>query len=256
MKHIKKRFLEIANIDNIPIDKSKGKYINDIKKEKDFLTILKTDEDKNFLGFMYRDKKTQQNLIINFPILPMVFYDNAYHNYRISSQQRDAVISKIANFGNGGSFPEHEIYNFVGYSTSSIIMLCVALESFANEIIAHSKYEYKIETSKRTEIYNHIQTQNEIDFKTKLFKVIPNCLKKFPPEKSLFKSKVITLIDFRNKLVHLKSVDSGKESFIFQSELLRLVLGFDYIGSLTEVRNYMNFFRKDYIMDCDCDKDF
>lgn len=128
--------------------------------------------------------------------------------------------------------------------------------SFANEIIAHSKYEYKIETSKRTEIYNHIQTQNEIDFKTKLFKVIPNCLKKFPPEKSLFKSKVITLIDFRNKLVHLKSVDSGKESFIFQSELLRLVLGFDYIGSLTEVRNYMNFFRKDYITDCDCDKDF
>lgn len=134
--------------------------------------------------------------------------------------------------------------------------MCVSLESFVNEIIARKQFEYKVDTAKRTETYNYTQIQNEIDFKTKLFKIVPQCEKKFPAEKSSFKSKVITLIDFRNKLVHLKAAGYGKDSFIHQSEILRLVLGFDYNGSLIEVRNYMIFFIKDYILDCDCEQDF
>ena len=149
MKHIKKKFLEINTLTPEQISPDKATFIGEIKKEKEMISIISKDDGTNYMGFLYRQNRNDVPIIFCMPILPMVFYDNAYQSYLLAKEKRAAILNKMSNLSTNAALPEHEIYLYIGFATSSVIMMCVALENFVNEQIARLDFTYEIETTKK-----------------------------------------------------------------------------------------------------------
>lgn len=252
MHHIKKKFLEIKTPPTDLVNQEKVTSIGEIKKEKDLISIISNDNGSNYMSFLYRENRTATPIVFCMPILPMVFYDNAYQSYRLSEQKRKAILETMSSMSHGTPIPEHEIYLSIGFATSSVIMMCVALENFVNDQIARLNYVHDMETGRRKEVYNSEQIQDFFDLKTKLFKILPKAKNKFINSNEDFKTVIENLIIFRNNLVHIKSSHNGLDSFTENSALIRKTLDYDYWKALKAVRNYMNFFIPNYIEDCPC----
>lgn len=241
----------------LPIDNSAApKNLQSFKGVNQFLAIRTDANDNTYVGFIHKDKNSKDNFIINLPIMPMVFYDSAYTSNLNLKQVRQLLLETLTKENEEGTYhpeSEHKVYRFIGYSTTVVIQLVNSLECFANEMIATKKYIYKNELTNKTETFDHYQTQNYVNLKTKLFKILPEVFSKNVNDNSLFLQPIHKLIEFRNDLTHLKLKD---QLIIERSETVRRLLNFNYDKALVDVRKYINYYIPDYMKDCDCEKDF
>lgn len=256
MKHIKKVFLQLEN-SNFPIDESsEPKSLQSFKSVNQYIAVRKGEDGKNFLAFIHKNKDTKDNFVINIPIMPMVFYDSAYTTHlqlKVVKKELFELLNKENHTGKYFPDSEHSVYRFIGFATSVITLLCNSLECFANETISNKKYSFKNDLKTKTEIFDNYQTQNYIDIKTKLFKILPEIFSKKINPNSLFLQPIHKLIELRNDIIHLKL----KENLVLErSEIVRRLLNYDYEKILIDVRYFINYFIPDYLRDCDCEQNF
>ena len=147
----------------------------------------------------------------------------------------------------------NEIYHYYGHASNCIISLFTAMESFINHLIPDSeKFERVLKN--RTEIYSKEQIQEHINFNDKLKTVLPyffegkNFFQKSTPANQLLTS----LKELRDDIIHTKS----EKNFEKQEQLFARVLKFKYDKAIEAVGTFMNFYKPDYLMECDCGIDY
>ncbi|MBI2270134.1 MAG: hypothetical protein HYU69_07215 [Bacteroidetes bacterium] len=144
------------------------------------------------------------------------------------------------------------MYNYYGLTSGFVIYLFTSIESFINQLIPDN-YSFKKEQSKKTEIFNKSQIQEHLDFKTKITEVLPDVTKKnFFQKSTSSNQRIWNLKNFRDDIVHTKHEDNP----LRYEKLIKTALNFDYNKTLESVAAFMNFYRKDYIIECGCGVDY
>ena len=125
------------------------------------------------------------------------------------------------------------------------------IESFINHIIPDDKEFVKINTN-RKEVYNKEQIQRNLQFETKIKEVLPQLINKKFEFKSLVYQDILRLKLLRDSIVHTKS----DLNFKLQEELFQSILKFPYDKIFESVAKFINFYKSDYITECNCGKNF
>jgi hypothetical protein len=256
MKHIKKKHLfqekgTLKNLENIA-EVIKTVDASIIKKSKNKDSFIETEDGDFIKTFVFNRKGIPA--IIPIPDLTLVYYDSAYNLNVFRKEQEinlfDKVLVKNEKLGEQAI---NEIYRYYGYSSSCIISLFTTLESFVNHIIPHDK-PYVKTLKNKTETYDKNQIQNHIQFDEKIKDVLPF----FFDGKNYFKNPtkntqhIENLKNIRNEIVHPKS----EITFRTQEELVKRLLNFKYEATFDAVAAFINFYKPDYIKECDCGVDF
>lgn len=257
MKHIKKKFLIDGDINEGNLLEKNGKVIELNDKEihsrsKKGELYLQTTNDQLLKVFSY--KKTA---IIPIPDLTLAYFDMAYYlNKTLRDKFQTDLFRKTNLEINSGRIDEiaiNEIYHFYGSASGCVIMLHTALESFINFILPDDK-EYKKVLSNKTECYSKEQIQKSINFDEKLKTVLPY----FHHNKNYFLKEtpntqhIRNLKELRDDIVHTKS----EREFKTQEKLIKKLLDFKYEETFNAVKSFMNFYKKDYVEECQCGLDF
>lgn len=258
MKHIKKKYLfqkeiteEIANVlanKGQKIDKHRKDLIS-LAKEKDlFITT-----DKDFLIKAFPFKHKGSNALIPIPDLSLVYFDSAYQLNRDRISMEERLFIKLANQKEMGEDATNEIYRYYGYASSCIISLFTSIESYINHIIP-IEMPYVKKLKNKTELFTKEQVQKGISFDDKVKEVLPYFFdnKNFFKNTSLASQHITNLKNLRNEIVHPKS----ETSFGTQENLIKRLLNFKYDKTFEAVMKFMNFYNKDYIVECDCGVNF
>lgn len=258
MKHIKKKYLfqkEITS-DLANILENKGQIIE--KDSKDLIRLAKEKDlfiatDKEFLIKAFPFKYKGSNALIPIPDLSLVYFDSAYQLNRDRVKMEEKLFSKLVNQKQMGEDATNEIYRYYGYASSCIISLFTSIESYINHIIPSNKPYAKILKNK-TELYTKEQVQKGVSFDAKVKEVLPFFFenKNFFKNTSLSSQYITNLKNLRNEIVHPKS----EASFSAQEDLIKRLLNFKYDKTFEAVMKFMNFYTKDYIVECDCGLDF
>ncbi|MEO8515508.1 MAG: hypothetical protein ABI426_02125 [Flavobacterium sp.] len=255
MKHIKKKYLfqiegahklkgvgeEVSVNDNNLLTKAKQKDLY-ITTENDFL----------IKAFTY--KYSRGTAVIPIPDLTLVYYDSAYNQNReridVETKLLNKLTSKNDKFGEDAT---NEIYHYYGNASGCIIFLFTSLESFINNILPDNK-SYTLVTDRNTSFYNKKQIQRHISFDDKLKKVLPELLNgaNFFINPTILTQHITNLKKLRDELIHTKS----DISFENQEDLIKRLLQFKYDETFKAVAKFMNFYKPNYVVDCDCNLDF
>lgn len=184
------------------------------------------------------------------PIL--IYFNNAYFCYKAIKEQEKELFKKleVSNLNEGVA---GQLYTHFGNCMGFVTALFTSMETFINSQIPQS-YSYKIEQNNRTEIYNYDQIQRYVSFDDKWKKIIPEITKKdFAVNFPLKHQHLVNLKEFRNMIIHTKAINEGSTPYNY---LFKKAFTFKYEDALFTVRDYINFYKEDYIVECDCDKDF
>jgi hypothetical protein len=256
MKHIKKKYLF----------QKEGSFNNLSSNLKTFNTldqnILKEINKKEAYlemegGYVVKALVHNHNgkpAIIPIPDLTLVYYDSAYDLNVLRKKQEKILFEKVLiKETNLGEEALNEIYRYYGYSSSCIISLFTTLESFVNHLIPNDKPYFKKQKQK-TEIYDKSQIQNYIQFDEKIKEVLPY----FFDGITFFKVQnnntqlIENLKMVRNEIVHPKS----EITFKAQEELIKKILKFNYDSTFRAVAAFINLYKPNYIIECDCDNNY
>lgn len=260
MKHIKKKYSYQEKITKELEKKIEEKgevveaYNQDfIKKSKKKDLFIRTDEDYLIKGFAY--KKGNKIALIPIPDLSLVYFDSAYNlNELRKEKEKDFFKKRIIKDGKLGEDATNEIYRYYGYASSCIISMFTAMECFINFILPENKEYIKVIPNKRTENYTKEQIQKVIPFDEKKNKVLPY----FFDGKSFFKNQtkhtqhLNNLKELRNEIVHPKTEDSFRK----QEKLIRKLIDFKYDETFEALSVFMNFYKKGFVIECDCGVDY
>ena len=92
-----------------------------------------------------------------------------------------------------------------------------------------------------------------LDFKTKIKDVLPMITGKDFFSKSTPANQLIwNLKDFRDEIIHTKA----NENPLKYEKLIKTSLNFKYEKTLMATATFMNFYKTDFILECDCGQDF
>lgn len=254
MKHIKKKFA--LRLKNLPIKENTSFSIID-RRDNDMLKAIdKTGkipfmidaEGYHTLSLMYNNQGKE--LLVPIPDLTLVYYDSAYiNNYKRKIFEND-LFKKLSQTSDLTDDVSHEIYIYINYATTSLIMMFTSIESFLNSLIPENG-SYK---NKKGVVHNKEKIERYIKFEEKILQVIPSFEKKiFYNNKNDFKrSPIGKLKNLRDEIIHTKS------SFMYQkqSELIEQIMDFEFDKTLLEVKKYMNFYKLNYIENCPCNQNF
>jgi DNA/RNA-binding domain of Phe-tRNA-synthetase-like protein len=107
---------------------------------------------------------------------------------------------------------------------------------------------------KCTEYFTKEQIQRSIQFDEKVKTVLPYFYenKSFYHKQTAQNQHIDNLKNVRNEIVHTKS----EKTFSQQEDLLKRILKFKFNETFDAVAASMNFYKKDYIVECDCGTDF
>lgn len=259
MKHIQKKYLfednlKMQNIENDP--QFKIYDIKDLNNEilkkarKGHNVIIETSLDEKIFAFIYNNNG--KHITIPMPDFTLVYYDFAY---KLNIQRKELTKEIFEKLGDYSKFSEMNsdlLYKFYGYSSSCIINLFTAIESFINSMLP-ANIEYKKTLNNKTELYNREQIQLNISFMEKLKKVLPQIYNKnFFTNQTLTNSHIYKLKELRDKIIHTKSDSTGE----YQIEIFKDILKFKYEDTFEAVRKLINLYRENYIIDCPCDNNF
>lgn len=249
MKHIKKKYLFIDDLENLKISKKKVIKRDDrksLKFNKTDKAFLHTKEEKLIKGFIYNYNGNYT--VVPIPDLTLVYFDHAYHMNKVRANKKSELFLKLSGKEEIGEDATNEIYYYYGHASSCIISLFTAIESFVNHLIPGDK-PYKKEGANKTELYNKVQIQKNISFNEKINQVLPYFYKNTFHDKSKKDTQLINnLKNLRDDIIHTKS----ETSFELQERLLRRVLNFSFDKSFLAVQNFMNFYKPDYVSECNC----
>ena len=260
MRHIKKKFLfedsfkdlDFQNNDNfefVAIDNLDNTTLK--KAGKESFVIIQTTEYDNLYGFIYNHNG--QHITVPMPDLTLVYYDFAYKLNITRKDLSKEILQKLSNKETFSEANSDLLYNFYGYSSSCIINLFTTLESFINSLILSDKNYTRILKNK-TEIYDREQIQKGLSFYEKVNEVLPQLF----PDKNYFKKAtpknqhIRNLKELRDMIIHTKSDTNGKS----QTEIFKRLLNFKYDETFLAVKDFVNYYKDNYIIDCPCNKEF
>lgn len=255
MKHIKKKYqFQIEGVDKIkevgePVSANDGNLIKKAKEKDLYVTT-----EKDFVIKAFPFKHSKGIAVIPIPDLTLVYYDSAYNQNRERKDVETKLLNKLTSKNDKfGEDATNEIYHYYGNASGCIIFLFTSLESFINHILPDDK-SYSLETDKNTAHYNKKQIQRHIAFDDKLKKVLPQLLDgaNFFTHQTTHTQHITNLKKLRDELIHTKS----DISFGNQEELIKRLLQFKYDETFIAVAKFMNFYKPNYVVDCDCELDF
>jgi hypothetical protein len=254
MKHIKKKFLYQFKVGDRPLDLDKfeieevtGGYSREnLKSRIDQLLYIQTNEDFNIGGFVC--KVNGIPIILPIPDLTLIYFNDAQAMLRNLKSTKENLLCKL-DFNETLAEPAvNDIYGYFGSMSVFVIMLFTSIESFINHLIPDG-FEYRNITKNRTEIYSKYQIQENLNFKTKITKVLKEATgKDFFHSPTQATQHIWNLKNFRDDIVHTKHEENPNK----YGKLLKLFLNFNYEQSLDAVAKFMNHYKKDYIEECGC----
>lgn len=263
MKHIKKRFVfqqenvgavfapdGTATIDVAEgIDqRTLGKYSG--KKGKNYRVFLSTTEDYLIGGNVHTIHG--KHYVIPIPDMTLVYFNMAQQFSRLAEENRKDLLKKLNPSESIAESVMNEIYRLFGHHSAAIIGLFNSLEATINSLIP-SNYNYVQSNAKRTESMNRDQIMQYIDFSTKAKKILPEIhgsdfFKMNKPKAAMIDS----LKSHRNEIVHTKPIGDA----FYYEHLVDEALKFNYNNHLLAARQFINFYKPDHVVDCDCGEDF
>jgi len=255
MKHIKRNFLfhnQLHNdkrlteeIQQVDFDKIDQQFLK--KNSKDNFAIITTDSDEKIFSFIYNDNG--RSCMIPVPDFSLVNYSFAYNLNIQRKEQRKNLVKNLADISNATEINFSFAYDYHGTASSCIISLFTSIECFINDIIPE-EFEYKIESDKKTEIYNKSQIQYSISFNDKLTKVLPQALGiNFFAKPNTTNVHIHNLRNLRNEIIHTKSDKTGRKHV----EILKKLLNFKYDETFMATFKLFNFYKEGFIEECPCD---
>lgn len=258
MKHIKKRFLLQAEPNEITLDE-KNFEIVDITPElpnsilsakKNQLVHVQTETGHVYGGFVHQIEG--KNLVIPIPDPTLIYFNNAQQSIRQIKELRKQLIGKIDYTKSYTEPALNEIYHYFGVTSGFIIFLFTSIESFINQQIP-DEYVFKKVLAKKSELFDKKQILEYMDFNTKLKEVLKEVTGKDFFKKSTPANQIIfNLKAFRDDIVHTKS----NQSPLQYDYLIKESLNFKYEKALSAVADFMNHYKPEYIVECDCGADF
>ncbi len=255
MKHIKKKYAfesEVMPIELEGIVKSEVKpNLIDIKSSKIIVPFIQTDDGRYIKSFKYSLNKNE-HIVIPIPDLTLVYFDSAYNLNKLRLEQEEKLYDKLkVSEEKLGEQAINEIYRYYGYATSCVISLFTTLESFINHLIPDDAVYSKV-SNHRTEIYTKEQIQKSIQFEDKIKSVLPQLLNITFQQSSPTYTHIHNLKKLRDDIVHTKS-DQNLEK---QEELIKRLLKFKFDETFNSVAKFINHYKNDYVIECDCGVDY
>lgn len=242
--------VELKNGKMVYVDIKNSDTEKELSKRRGTVAYVQTEDDIVYAGFVHNIKG--KDYVFPVPDPTLIYFNNAQLSLASIAENKNKLIEKL-DFREKLSEPAlNEIYNFYGVTSGFVIFLFTAIESFINHIIPED-FEYKNILKNKTEVYTKQQIQENIDFKSKLTKVLPQAtgnnffLKSTPTNERLWKLK-----EFRDDIIHTKP----GQSELKYDNLIKDSLKFKYEETLGAVAKFMNFYKPDYIVECDCGLDF
>lgn len=258
MKHIKKKFSyarPVTEADEKILERvavSVGKEgISGAKKiPKNYQAILVTTESIGITAFQYNHNGV--NYFIPEPDPVLVYFNAAQTSIkRIISSKADLFLAYRDQTVLTEKLQQH-LYLYFGLTSGFIIFLFTAIEAFLNREIPE-EYEHRVVTKKKTEIYSKGQIEREFGFDVKMKDIIPVIHKKdFAKSYPLKQQSIQNLKEFRDSIVHIKALQGGHTAYDY---IFKKSLDFEYEKSLLAVRDLFNFYKQDYVEECDCGAD-
>ena len=259
MKHIKKNYLFVEkhialNNENKhleSIERIDRRDSQTLKKNKEGTAFITTTEGYFIKGFVHNHNGNYT--VVPIPDLTLVYFDHAYNMNKVRKEKEKELFKKLTSNNEIAEDSTNEIYYYYGHASSCIISLFTALEAFINHLIPDSKsYERKLPT--KIEVYSKEQIQEYINFNDKIKKVLPYFFegKSFYKKSTPANQLITRLKDLRDNIVHTKS----EKSFDKQEKLFQEVLKFKYDKTLEAVAKFMNFYKPNYLKECNCGVDF
>lgn len=256
MKHIRKRFF--IKSDTNRFDGSKFEVItlnNNVKKEdlkskKDHIAYVETDTGLVYGGFIHQVEN--KNLFFPIPDPTLIYFNNAQLSIANIKKSRKKLIEKVDFTKSQDETAINEMYDYYGTTCGFVIFLFTSIESFINNLIPEDMI-FEVSSTRRTEVYNKKQIQEFLDFKTKVTKVLKQATGKDFFHKATPANEMIwNLKNFRDNIIHTKP----EETPLKYQELIKSSLNFKYERALDSVAKFMNYYKPDYIIECDCGADY
>lgn len=222
----------------------------ELKNRTGSIAYIKTVDDIVVGGFIHN--VMGKRYIFPVPDPTLIYFNNAQLNIAAITKHKEELIKKV-DIEDALSEPAlNEIYNFYGVTSGFVIFLFTSIESFVNQLIPND-FEYRNKQKRKTEIFNKEQIQENIDFRTKLKSVLPQATNKdFFKHQTPTNDRIWKLKEFRDDIVHTKP----DENPLKYDHLIKTSLNFKYEETLEAVAKFMNHYKPDYIVECDCGMDF
>ena len=264
MKHVKRKFLyESSSFENHP-----SKNNLEILDFKDGKAEGYTEKDvqqklKKFKGILWIEGEAPDGSVACFvnnfdghyapvPVLDptIVYINSAQLNLRNLLEMKEAMVEGFQNL----NLKDHNFFNFYGTASGFIIMSFTAIESLLNSLIKEDDiYEYD-DNGRRTIRLNREQIFRYISFNDKLKEVVPKLTGKDFMKKHKTKAQLIeNLKGFRDEIIHTKP--DGTDPLQF-SKMMKKYIKYDYSKAFEAVVELINYYKNDYIVECNCGADF
>lgn len=257
MKHIQKRYRferpvtkeEQEQFDEkferVPLDKLRKPD----KNTKIYMLSKSEKGDKIIQGFYYNKSGSQYCIPEPDPVL--IYFHIAYLNWKDIKEKENALLEKLSGKVINESV-SGEIYAHFGVCMGFATSLLTSIEAFINSFISND-FIYKEKTNKRTHIYNKEQML-WINFDDKWTKVLDQYTgKSFAKSKPLVWQHLTNLKDFRDMIVHTKMKADGMTPYDY---LFKRSFTFKYEEALHAARDFINFYKEGYIVECGCGADY
>ncbi|MBK9716798.1 MAG: hypothetical protein IPQ02_05280 [Saprospiraceae bacterium] len=257
LKHIRRKFLNEYTKDDwdniskfstlIPFERAKD--INKLKSKsiKNSQTFfLKLGE--NLIAKGHCIKSNGKYYTFPEPDIILIYFSNAQVSLKEFIHIKRLLLPKL-NFEeyNIEGFL-HEYYKFYGAFCNTVINLFCSLESFMNSLIP-TDFIYERKSKNKTECFNCRQIQECISFDEKMKEVNFNIHKiSFEKKHPTLWSRIQNLKEIRNKIVHVKKSDNN----IQHEDITKLTLSVNFDDYFEVVFKFMNFYKPNYIQECDC----
>lgn len=257
MKHISKKYLNqrLLNEEEQKMLSGKGIPYGENVHELEFdskthVPFVFTENNYLIQAFEFRENK--QRRFLPEPDQVLIYFNSAYNSLKQIDPLKKALLEKTLPNGHINEGTENEIYNLFGHTSGFVIFLFSAIEAFMNRMIPDD-FSYSESNNKRTEVYDKEQIQKYLSFDTKYSKVIPKITQldfksKFPQKHTI----LWNLKEFRDDLIHPKQ-SIGHNTY---EQISKKALNFKYEKTLEVVRDYLNFYKSDFVVECNCGIDY
>jgi len=265
MKHIKKRFYLERPLDDVHADKNyKNVELVDLrspnikeklkKSKKETVYYTKTDGTA-YGGFICNiDGQTS---VLPIPDPTLVYFDTAHWHLKQIKDRKRELKEKLDLNKELDETGINQVYHFYAATSGFIIFLFTSIESFINQQIP-SDYVYKNVLPKRSELYTQEQIYFSVDFETKIKKVLPQVTGKmdYLAKVSEKTTRILNLKHFRDEIIHTKPETQVLNPEIHYEKLITKSLNFDYSKTLDAVASFMNYYKPNYIIECNCGEEY
>ena len=248
MRHSKKKFVNEIEVDFSLNELNENYNItnnsNEISYEKYDQAFMQFEDNKIVQGFLYLHNDNP--IVIPEPDPSILYFTSAeMHLLELLKHQKE--IFESIGFKNSENVA-NLFFSFFQLSSNFVINLFASMEAFNNSLIP-TDFTYR---EKRRQ-YNRNEIQRFIKFETKIKTIIPEI-----SNKSFFcdfenKYNVIdNMKQLSDNVIHTKNYS---ESFApSYRELFRDFLSFNYQSAYNCTKDYMNYYKENWIEDCNCNK--